>query len=263
MSTDPRKPLVTLMLSQGFSYRKIRDVTGASLGSISAWAKEQYPEPVLPTPTPVCKTPVYEGPLLIIGDLHLPCEKYGYLEFCLDIQKKYGTTQTIFIGDVLEHGVITFHAKHPKAPGAVREYEMMRERILIWHDAFPNARVLKGNHDERPNRVAKSIGIPPEIYLKSYSEVWGTETWEWDFSFEQDGIIFLHGDGYGGKYPYATASHALGRSVVIGHCHSVAGIYWNVSSLHRWFGMSVGTGIDESTIRAMPLTIVAILVENQ
>ena len=55
--------------------------------------------------------------VLVIGDLHEPCCRDGYLEFCLGIKKKYKTNRTVFIGDVLDHSVISFHERHPNAPG--------------------------------------------------------------------------------------------------------------------------------------------------
>ena len=40
--------------------------------------------------------------VLVIGDLHLPAEREDYLDFCKDLRKKYKTTETVFIGDVLK-----------------------------------------------------------------------------------------------------------------------------------------------------------------
>ena len=224
------KDLVLQMIKEGASHRTIQKATGLGLATISRIRNQGG-----------------DNRVLVIGDLHLPCERDGYLDFCLAIQKKYKTNRTVFIGDVLEHSVISFHDKHPDAPGAKQEYAMMKERLDVWHGHFPNSKVCIGSHDERPSRLARSVNMPPDIYLKSYNEVWGTNTWEWDFQFKIDDVTYMHGTGYGGKYPYANASHNLGMSVVMGHLHATAGIYWNVSSEKRWFGMSVGCGVDDKT----------------
>ena len=123
----------------------------------------------------------------------------------------------------------------------------MLDRIGVWHKAFPNSIVCWGNHDDRPNRLAKSVNIPAEIYLKQYNELWDTKTWQWVEDYEIDGVKYFHGDGYSGKYAYANASQKEAMSVVIGHCHSVAGIHWNANNQKLWFGMSVGSGIDDKT----------------
>ena len=39
--------------------------------------------------------------ILVIGDLHEPFTRSDYFDFCVDIQKKWRTTHTIFIGDVI------------------------------------------------------------------------------------------------------------------------------------------------------------------
>ena len=40
--------------------------------------------------------------VLVIGDLHEPFTKVGYLQFCKSIYKKYNCNKVIFIGDCID-----------------------------------------------------------------------------------------------------------------------------------------------------------------
>lgn len=181
--------------------------------------------------------------ILAIGDLHCPVEHPGYLKFCKDIFRTEGCDSVVFMGDVVDWHAISFHAKEPECPGPMDEYEATKQRIKKWYKAFPNARVCIGNHDERPTRLAKTLGIPAKL-LKSYNELWGTPHWVWDFNFIIDGVYYCHGTGKGGLHPAYNKAKNMGMSVVMGHCHSRAGYKWLVNPLRRWFGMDVGCGID-------------------
>jgi len=46
-------------------------------------------------------------------------------------------------------------------------------------------------------------------------------------------------------HPAYNAAKKRCQSVVIGHCHSRGGIKWLCNDEMRWFGMDVGTGVDD------------------
>jgi len=182
--------------------------------------------------------------VLTIGDIHLPATRPKYLEFCKDIKKKYRCNQVIFIGDVVDWHAISSWVKEPNCPGPKDEYELAKKGVKEWYKAFPKAKICIGNHDERPARLAKTVNIP-EFILKSYGELWGTPGWEWDFSFEIDEVHYRHGNGCSGVHPAWTLMNKIKCSVVIGHCHTRAGIKWSVNKFRRFFAMDVGCGISE------------------
>jgi hypothetical protein len=183
---------------------------------------------------------------LIIGDIHEPVAHPAYLQFCKDQYVRNGCDSTIFIGDILDWHGISFHMRHPNAPGVKDEYALALERVQLWYEAFPNAVVCIGNHDERPMRLAESMGIPGSM-MKDYAEVWQTPSWDWRFDYKQDKVYYFHGTGRSGMFPAFNVMKDMGMSVVMGHVHSVGGIRWSMSPIERRFGMDTGCGVDDRT----------------
>jgi predicted phosphodiesterase len=50
-----------------------------------------------------------ESRVLVIGDLHCPFEKEGYLEFCKEQYKKWKCNQVVFIGDIIDNHYSSYH----------------------------------------------------------------------------------------------------------------------------------------------------------
>ncbi len=187
--------------------------------------------------------------VLVIGDLHLPAEREDYLEFCRGLRKKYKTTETVFIGDVLDHHAISFHQKHPDADSAVAEYHRSMERMKAWKKAFPSAMVCIGNHDERIHRLSSSAGIPG-MYLKDYKDIFGTPNWEWEYEHIIDDVAYIHGTGASsGNTPAFNAAKARAQNTVSGHVHSAASVCWMQGpGGNKLFGFNVPCGVNTEHI---------------
>lgn len=183
--------------------------------------------------------------ILCIGDTHIPAVHPGYLAFCRDLQEKYKCDTVVHIGDVCDIHAISRHERSPDAKGPKDEYETSLEVIKKWYDAFPNMKVCEGNHDQRIARQAASVNIPSR-FLKGYRELWSTPTWKWEPDFVIDKIYFTHGTGAGGNFPAFSLMQKMLMSVVSGHIHTAAGIWWRANPYKRIFGMNVGTGVDDS-----------------
>jgi len=182
--------------------------------------------------------------VLAIGDIHAPVTHPGYLPFCWDLFNKYNCEKVVLIGDVVDWHNISFHSRHPDAPGPSEEYARAQSRVSRWVEAFPNARVCIGNHDERLIRLAETVNIPAQL-VKTLKETWGTGRWKWEYDFIIDDVYYFHGTGCSGIHPAYNAMKKMLMSVVMGHCHSAAGIKWAANPLRRIFGMDVGCGIDD------------------
>ena len=182
---------------------------------------------------------------LVIGDLHCPVDHEDYLQFCMDMKKKYKTNNTIFIGDIIDHEAISAHDKNPSLPGPQDEFQASLERLQRWYSKFNHAQVCIGNHDARVVKKAAKNGIP-EFYLKAYSDLYRTRNWNWDYYFECNGVYYTHGDGWGSQYPAFNAAKARLQSVVCGHHHSIAAINWIKGPTTMYFGMNVGCGVDQT-----------------
>lgn len=183
----------------------------------------------------------------IIGDTHAPATRIGYMRFCQDTFDAWDCDTIIHIGDWVDWHSISSHVKEPQNPGPKDEYELAKEKVAQWVEAFKhykNKKVCIGNHDERPARLAKSVSIP-EFMIKPYSELWNAPDWEWDFNFTIDDVLYKHGTGRSGIHPAWTLMNRIHMSVVIGHCHSRSGIKWGCNKLRRFFGVDTGCGIDE------------------
>ena len=177
--------------------------------------------------------------VLVIGDLHEPVSHPAYLKFCKDIYKKYTCNAVIFIGDIADWHAVSRYVKEPSCPGPKDEYKLAREKIQKWYKAFPKAKVCIGNHDERPERLAKTVSIPPDL-MKSYNDMWGTPGWIWDWDFTIDNVYYLHGTDTGGIHPAWNNMTKNLMSTVMGHCHARAGYNWKTTPAKRIFAMDVG-----------------------
>lgn len=182
--------------------------------------------------------------VLIIADLHEPCSRKGYLQFCKRIKKKWKCEVVVFIGDVVDWHAVSFHAKNPDSPGPKNEYLLTIKSVQKWYESFPEAKICIGNHDNRPLRLGADRNLP-SVLIRDYADMWNTPTWDWADEHEIDGIYYFHGIGFGGIHPAYNAAKQMGISVVMGHVHSVAGVKWLANPKKRWFGMDVGSGIDD------------------
>lgn len=181
--------------------------------------------------------------VLVIGDLHCPADHPRYLQFCADVGRAWNCDTTLFIGDIVDWHSISFHASHPELPGPKDEYELALACVQKWYEAFPNAKVCIGNHDERVNRKALDAKVP-EFMLRKYADIWKTPGWDWQFDHYIDNVYYYHGTGAGGLYPAINKAKSMGESVVSGHVHAAAGVQHQASPRHRIFGMNVGCGVD-------------------
>jgi len=184
--------------------------------------------------------------VLVIGDVHEPVSHPGYLSFCKDLYEEWGCNEVIFIGDIVDWHAISSWVKEPNCPGPKDEYELSSIRVRKWYETFPNAKVCIGNHDERPERLAKTVSIPPCL-LKDYNTVWNTSGWNWSYDFIVDDVYYYHGtsaSSFQAMHPAWNTMSKMLMSVVMGHYHSRAGIKWKANPFKRIFGMDVGCGID-------------------
>lgn len=207
--------------------------------------------------------------VLVIPDLHNPVCHPGALAFCEDLYAMYDCNRVVFIGDVVDHQAISFHANNPECPGAKDEYKLTLDSIRPWVEAFPKAVVTYGNHDARVLRLAESVNIPA-VYLRDFAEVWHTPKWAWREDTIIDDVYYFHGEGSGGAHPsWNVMKHYL-MSVVMGHCHAASGIKWSANPNKRTFGLDTGCLIDVDAfqfaygkhLKARPMLSAAVVLDG-
>ncbi len=182
--------------------------------------------------------------VLVIGDTHLPFEHPKYLEFCKEIQWKCKCAKVVHIGDLVDNHAISYHEHDPDGWSPAHEMEETDKHLAQWFKAFPKLYFCYGNHDRIPDRKGKTVGLPSRCF-RSFRDMWSLpKTWQDDFEWVIDKVLYKHGTGFAGKYAHVAAAERARMKTVIGHTHSSGGIEYLVSSKDCIFGMNVGCGID-------------------
>ena len=184
-----------------------------------------------------------ENRVLIVGDLHAPFIREGYLEHVLEVQEKYQTNQVVFIGDIIDNHYSSYHEQDPDGYGAGEELDRAIDHIQKWYKHFPKAKVCIGNHDAIICRKAFSSGISNR-WIKDFDDVLGTPGWDFKQSHFIDGVMYVHGTGSSGKGATKRVREWQ-TSIVQGHVHTEAYIDWYVNKEYRLFAMQVGCGVDD------------------
>ena len=183
-------------------------------------------------------TPDNERRVLIIGDLHAPFIRYGYLEFCQSTYKKYGCNEIVFIGDLIDNHFSSYHETDPDGHAAGDELEKAKLQVKDWYEVYPIAKVCIGNHDAIPARKAMTAGLSSQ-WIKPISEVVDTPNWEYAEEFFVDGNKYCHGTG---RKARNRAKDDL-ISVIQGHYHSESYVGYFVGQHYKIFAMQVGCGV--------------------
>lgn len=180
--------------------------------------------------------------VLVIGDIHLPFEREGYLEFCKEQYKKWNCNKVVFIGDIIDSHYSSYHETDPDGLGGGQELQLCIDRIKDWYEAFPEAYVTTGNHDAIIMRKAFSSSIP-KVWIKEFNDVLNTPNWKWVPEVIIDGVRYVHG------HKSSKARVAAKRdmiSTVTGHFHTDHYLEWHYGVNSAVFSMAVGCGIDDS-----------------
>ncbi len=181
--------------------------------------------------------------VLVIGDLHAPFIRDGYLEHCIETQQKYGCDTIVLIGDVIDNHYSSYHDQDPDGFGAGEELDRAIKKLKPWHEAFPNAKVCIGNHDAIVARKVFSSGLSNR-WVKDYDEVLGTEGWDFQQQHVINDVMYVHGTGCSGK-GINKRVREWQCSIVQGHIHTEAFVDWYCNKDKKLFAMQVGCGVDD------------------
>lgn len=177
--------------------------------------------------------------VLVIGDLHAPFIKEGYLEFCQEMYIKHQCTDIVLIGDILDLHFSSYHEVDPDGFGGAEELRKAKMQIAEFYKAFPVAKVCLGNHDLIPNRKAFTAGLS-KAWIKDISEVLEVPNWDFKEAFIINNVLYTHGTGRKARQ----RSQQEFISVVQGHYHSESYVETYVSEERLVFAMQIGCGVD-------------------
>ena len=187
--------------------------------------------------------------VLVIGDTHAPCMLDGYIPFLKRVHKKYKCNKVVHIGDLVDWASISYHEKETGLRDAPAEYKKALKQVQRLYRAFPEVTWLIGNHDALTYRKATTAGIP-DVALKSYTDIWEIPKWDVVERFGAhfiDGVLYQHGDRGLSRMPASlTQAKSEGCSVVQGHLHAQAGVWYSANHRLRIFGLQTGCGVDHS-----------------
>ena len=181
--------------------------------------------------------------VLVVGDLHAPFTRKGYLEHCIQVYNNYQCNQVVFIGDIIDNHYSSYHDADPDGYGAGEELDRAIAHIQPWYKQFPKAKVCIGNHDAIICRKAFSSGISNR-WIRDYDEVLGTFGWDFKQEHNIDGVTYVHGTGSSGKGATKRVRE-WHTSIVQGHIHTEAFVDWYCNKNYRLFAMQVGCGVDD------------------
>lgn len=185
--------------------------------------------------------------VLILPDLHAPFIHRKYLSFVKGVARDYKPTHVVQIGDIVDLHVISRHASHPDAMGAIEELEAAIAQLQGFYEAFPKVTITRGNHDDRVARQAADLNIPSR-YLKELMHVLeAPKGWAMTDSIVIDNVLYLHGTGRGGINHAYNLAIKHGQSVVAGHIHSQFGVKYSASPNRLIFGLNVGCAVDPNS----------------
>ena len=183
-----------------------------------------------------------ESNVLIIGDLHEPFCLDGYLQFCLNTYHYYKCTDVVFIGDIIDNHYSSYHETDADGLGGGDELELAVSKIANWYKAFPEAKVIIGNHDRMIMRKAQTSSIPSK-WIKSYQDVLEVPRWEFLERYVLDDVQYIHGEAGTAR----TKCRADMMNTVQGHLHTQCYTENYVGAKYRIFGMQVGCGINHES----------------
>lgn len=179
--------------------------------------------------------------VLAIPDLHCPFHHPDALEFLKAVQNKLKPSTIVCLGDEVDFHSFSRWPKDPDGLSPGGELRAAIDALIPFYVAFPNVKVCVSNHTIRPHKLMKLTGLPAAM-LPAYSTMLNApDGWSWHEHITIDGVRYMHGDqGKGGKYGWTSNSEVYHQSVVVGHWHSKAGVFYD----SLMFNVNAGCLID-------------------
>lgn len=180
----------------------------------------------------------------VIGDTHFPFTHTAYLNFCYETFNRFGVTDIVHIGDLVDNHAISYHESDPDGYSPGDEADEAQIHIRMWTDVFPEVKLCIGNHDRLPDRKRQTVGLP-QRFIKKFEEAWNLPRgWEIDYQHEIDGVIYEHGTKTSGMYAHINRAIKNMQPTVMGHVHAYGGVDFRCSNRDLIWGLGVGCGID-------------------
>ena len=188
-------------------------------------------------------------PVLVIGDTHCPAMLAGYPAFLTQIHSKYACKTVVHIGDLIDLHSISYHENDPDCDSPSAELDKAIAQVALITKCFPKAHYLMGNHCSLIQRKATTAGLSSKMLkplkdLLSLPKGWTVHP-RYTKLMLDDHVIYQHGEcGKQGQFAALQNAKSEFCSVVMGHLHSQAGVWYTANQKKAIFGMATGCGID-------------------
>lgn len=190
--------------------------------------------------------------VLFVPDLQLPYAHDDAIPFLKAVHKKYNCKLVINVGDTVDAYSWSAWGKDPDADSATQEIAGVKRDFKKLAKAFPKMRCVIGNHDRRIRLRLNDAGFGEKMLplkkvfadVLSFPKGWTLENSIILKTPKRD-ILVIHGDEKGAN---GTPSAILGKvkmSVVTGHTHAKAFIYYESTPWALIFAACVGCLIDD------------------
>jgi len=222
----------------GISKRQLRIKYRLHGDTVEKWIRQAEPPPdkkreVSETPPQIKshKTvmPNIHGEIVLaIPDLHCPFQHPDALDFLKAVKAKYQPTKIVFLGDEIDACAFSRFPKNPDGHSAGKELDEAKAALIPFYVEFPDALVCVSNHTIRPHKLMREIGIPQVLWPTYSTMLNAPDGWVWKEHHIIDNVRYMHGDqGKGGSMGWTSNTEVYHQSVVVGHWHSKAGIFWD------------------------------------
>jgi predicted phosphodiesterase len=180
--------------------------------------------------------------VLVVPDMHHPFCHPDTLEFLKAVRDAYKTDAVVCLGDEIDACAFSRYPMNPDGMTAGKELAAAIEHLRPFYREFPDVLVCESNHTVRPWKKAFDAGLPA-AFLPTVSKILDApDGWVWKMRHEVDGVLYTHGDnGKSGQYAAANYMKQAKQSVVIGHVHAYASVFYEGAQ----FGMNAGCLIDK------------------
>lgn len=194
--------------------------------------------PELPPPTPSQNATV-----LAIPDMHHPFVHQDALAFLLEVRQTKRTNLALCLGDEIDAASFSRYIPDPDGMSPGKELAAAIDSLVPLYREFPDMLVCESNHTVRPWKKMFDAGLP-SAFMPTYAKVLNApDGWQWASRWVIDDVLYIHGDnGKSGQYAAANYMKSAKRSVVIGHIHSFASVFYE----GHHFAVNAGCLIDET-----------------
>jgi len=190
--------------------------------------------------------------VLAFSCTHAPAMHKDAIKHLKKVYKKHRCNKVVMLGDIVDNGSISYHQKALNLRDPYREYKHAFKQVQKLYQAFPKADLLIGNHCANYMRKALDAELP-EYAIRSVSEMYSLDNWIEHPRYtklEVDGVLYYHGDqGRAGKTPALANAEIEFKSVVMGHHHQAAGVWYHANESKLVFGMNVGCLLDHTHLQ--------------